>query len=292
MPPDVPVVAAEGLRKVYRSGFLGRVRHAALEDVTLRAGPGEALAILGPNGSGKTTLLKVLLGLLRPTAGSVAVLGRSPGHPEALSRTGYMSESPGFLPRLTGLESLRLAGRLFRIARRDAAERAGRLLDRFGLSADAGRPVGQYSFGMRKRLALAQALINDPALLILDEPTAGLDPESAATVQDLVRDRAAAGKTVLFSSHLLERAEAVATGVCILHRGRVALSGSLADVAGIPGAFDLRIRGQDPSAAAEVLRRAGFAVESSRPAAESLQEVFLRKTRGSEQGKIDRRGEA
>jgi ABC-2 type transport system ATP-binding protein len=279
MPPDEPVVATRQLSKTYRAGFLGRVRHVALEDASLSVARGEAFAILGPNGSGKTTLLRILLGALRPTAGSASVLGLPPGRPEALARIGYMSEAPGFLSRLTGEETLRLAARLFSMSRAAFEGRAGPLFERFGLARDAGRQVGQYSHGMRKRLALVQALVNDPDLLILDEPAAGLDPESAESVQGLIRERIAAGKTVLFSSHLLEKVEAVATRVCILHRGRVALTGLLADVAGVPGSFDLRVRGADPVKAAELLRGAGYAVDSCKPAAESLQDVFLRLTR-------------
>ncbi|MCU0723614.1 MAG: ABC transporter ATP-binding protein [Planctomycetes bacterium] len=281
MPADEPVVATRGLGKTFRTGLFGRLRRAALAEVSISLGRGEACAILGPNGSGKTTLLKILLGLLAPSSGSVSVLGGAPGRPAALARTGYMSETPGFLAHLTGEESLRLAARLLGIGRAAFPGRAGPLLERFGLASDAGRAVGEYSFGMRKRLALAQALLNDPELLVLDEPTSGLDPAAAGTVQAVIRERAAAGKSVLFSSHLLERAEAAANRVCILHEGRVALSGPLTEAAGIPGAFDLRVRGPGPEAAAEALRAAGFAVESCRPAAEALQDLFLRLTRRS-----------
>ncbi|MHC4601200.1 MAG: ABC transporter ATP-binding protein [Planctomycetota bacterium] len=273
------VVVTEDLTRVFRSGFLGRKKVLALDRLTLALEPGEVLALLGPNGSGKTTCLKLLLGLLRPSAGTVRVLDRPPGHPAALARTGFMAETPAFLPLLSGEETLLLAAKVFGFDRRRRAEIVGELLQRFDLARDARRPVGEYSQGMRKRIALAQSLINDPELLLLDEPTAGLDPAFVEQVQDLVRERARAGNSVLLSSHLLSRVEEIATRVCILHRGRAVRVGTLDEVAGIEGAFDVRIRGGEQEAAVRALEDGGFSVDACRPASRSLREVFLQLTK-------------
>ncbi|MHC5038580.1 MAG: ABC transporter ATP-binding protein [Planctomycetota bacterium] len=272
-----PIVAAENLTRVFRSGFLGRKRFPALTDVSLRVERGDVFALLGPNGSGKTTFMKILLGLLKPSGGRATVLDLPPGHPDALARIGYMAEIPAFLPLLTGAETLHLAGRVLAMDRRHRSTRIDELLRRFGLEKDAHRPAGDYSQGMKKRLALAQALINDPELLLLDEPTAALDPASAQTVQDLVRESAQAGKTVLLSSHLLARVEEVASRICILHHGRIIRSGSLSSLAEIPGVFDLRVQG-DPARAEQALREGGCIVESTKPASRSLEEMFLQLT--------------
>jgi len=282
---STPVVRTESLSKVYRSGFLGRRRHRALANLSLAVRPGEIFALLGPNGSGKTTLVKILTGLLRPSGGKARVLGREPGHPDSLARLGYLSEAPAFLPLLTGEETLHLAGRLFGLDRRTRTGRIQALLTRVGLDQEKKRPVAHYSQGMQKRLALAQALINDPQLLLLDEPTAALDPLFVEIFQNILRDAARAGKTILLNSHLLSRVEEVATRVCILHEGNAVRQGTLEDVAGIPGALDLRVKAREPGAARRVLEQAGLEVESCRAASRILKDVYLEETRRA--GKFD-----
>ena len=167
---------------------------------------------------------------------------------------------------------------MFGIGRKERSARVEQLLDRVDLAPDGDRPVGEYSQGMRKRIALAQSLINDPELLLLDEPTASLDPASAERVQEIVREKARAGRTVVLSSHLLGRVEEVATRVCIVYRGREARTGTLEEVAGIPGALDVRVRGASPEDLGRLFEGAGIEMESCGPASRPLREVFLRLT--------------
>jgi ABC-2 type transport system ATP-binding protein len=275
-----PVVVTEELAHTYRSGFLGRTRIPALSNIHLTIGRGEVFGLLGPNGSGKTTFMKILLGLLRPSSGKLTVLDHPPGAPEGLSRIGYLAETPAFLPLLTGEETLHLAARVFRLERSRRNRVVEELLRKVGLVDDARRPVGEYSQGMQKRIALAQALVNDPELLLLDEPTAALDPASAENVQATVREAAEAGKTVILSSHLLSRVEEVASRVCILHEGKICRTGTLEEVAAIPGSFDLRVKGGPLENAVRILEDSGFSIVSSRPASLSLQDVFLKLTGG------------
>jgi ABC-2 type transport system ATP-binding protein len=220
---EVPAIQATGLSK----RFGGR---SALTDVDLEVPSGCAFGLLGPNGAGKTTLIRALLGLTRPTAGSVRLLGLpQPEHrAEALARVGAVVEQPGFHPHLSGRQNLRVAAA---VREPEADARIEPALRRVGLADDGGRRVKEYSLGMRQRLGVARCLIADPALLILDEPTNGLDPggilEFRAMVRELVQEDR---RTVFLSSHLLDEVEKVCDVAAIVDRGRVVAQGSLAEL--------------------------------------------------------------
>jgi len=205
------------------SRHYGRVK--AVDDVSFSAGPGEVIALVGHNGAGKTTLIKLMLGLARPTAGSVAVLGQNPSAGDAAvrRRLGYLPENVSFNSALTGRETLRFYVRL-KGGRKGEEDT---LLERLGLSHAADRRVGTYSKGMRQRLGLAQAMIGTPAVLLLDEPTTGLDPELRQQFYGIVREMGAAGTSVLLCSHALNELEGNAGRVVIMNEGRKIADGSL-----------------------------------------------------------------
>jgi ABC-2 type transport system ATP-binding protein len=204
----------------------------AVRDLTLRVEPGEVMGFLGPNGSGKTTTIRLLMGLLIPTAGRATVLGRD-CHREsvALKRDiGYLPEEPFLYPYLSGLELLELVAGLHGLPRREARRRAAAAAERLGLGRDAGAYTVTYSQGMRKRLALAAALIHEPRVLILDEPTNGLDPRGARQMREAMAALAAEGRTIFLSTHLLDAAERVCHRVAIIREGTLQAVGTPAEL--------------------------------------------------------------
>jgi ABC-2 type transport system ATP-binding protein len=222
-----PVVKAVGLTKVFRD-FWRRARVRAVNDIDFEIAPGEIYGLLGPNGSGKSTTIKMILGLLYPTRGRVTVFDRPPDDVRTKSRIGYLPEESYLYRFLNARETLDHYGTLFQLARTERRRRTEELLEMVGLRSAARRPVGEYSKGMARRIGLAQALINDPDLLILDEPTSGLDPIGSKLVKDIIlRLKQVHGKTILLSSHLLADVEEVCNRVTILYGGRVQESGEL-----------------------------------------------------------------
>ncbi len=213
------VVKTIQLTKIFRDFWLRR-KVAAVTDLDLEIRPGEVFGLLGPNGSGKTTTIKMILGLLFPTRGRVTVFGRSPTDVETKSRIGFLPEESYLYPFLDAYETLDFYGRLFRMPRSVRNSRIETLLDMVGLKAAAYRRIGEYSKGMQRRIGIAQALINDPDLLILDEPTSGMDPIGTRQFKELIRTLGRRGKTVILSSHLLADVEDVCDRVCILYAGR------------------------------------------------------------------------
>ncbi|MFM7292462.1 MAG: ABC transporter ATP-binding protein [Planctomycetia bacterium] len=191
---------------------------------------GQVYGLLGPNGSGKSTTIKMLLGLLQPTSGRIAVLGKRPKDVAIKRSIGYLPEESYLYRFLSGRETLDYYGRLFRLDGRARRERIDMLLDMVGLEAVQHRPVGEYSKGMQRRIGLAQSLINDPQLLILDEPTSGMDPVGAKQIKDLIATLAARGKTVLLCSHLLGDVEDLCDRVAIMYGGRVRAEGTCDDL--------------------------------------------------------------
>jgi Cu-processing system ATP-binding protein len=232
MRAETPIIALDAVAKRY-----GTVE--AVRGISLALEPGERIALVGHNGAGKTTLMKMMLGMARPTAGRVLVLGTDPVEAAAATRRriGWLPENIAFSPALTGRELLRFFARL----KGEPAAAADAMLERVGLAAAARRRVGTWSKGMRQRLGLAQALLGAPRAVLLDEPTTGLDPEVRQGLYDILAELAGAGTTVLLSSHALEELEGRVERVVILDRGRLVADGTLAELRGLAH-LPLRLR--------------------------------------------------
>jgi ABC-2 type transport system ATP-binding protein len=229
------VIATRGLTKRYGDKI-------AVDALSLDVGAGEVVGFLGPNGSGKTTTIRLLMGLVRPSAGSATILGRDCfADAVALKRdVGYLPEEPFLYPYLTAAELLSLVGGLHGFRGAELRRRVGAGLERFGLAREAGHYTVTFSYGMRKRLALAAATLHDPRVLILDEPTNGLDPRGARDMREVVTGLAAEGRTVFLSTHLLESAERICHRVAIITAGRLRAVGT---------PEQLRARAAEPGAA-------------------------------------------
>jgi len=219
-------INAVGLTKVFRD-FWNRPKARAVNEIDFSVRPGEVVGLLGPNGSGKSTTVKMILGLLYPTAGSLSVLGRSPRAVETKREIGYLPEESYLYKYLTAEETLDFFGSLFNLSPGERRNRIDQLLDMVGMAHARRRRVGEFSKGMARRIGLAQAMINDPSLLILDEPTSGLDPLGCREVKDLITELKKRGKTVLITSHLLSDVEDICDRVIILYGGCVRAQGSL-----------------------------------------------------------------
>ena len=260
---SVPV-AIEDLVKEYGDGY------RAVDGVSLRVERGQVVGLLGPNGAGKTTALRVLMGLIAPTSGTVRVFGElvEPGAP-VLSRIGAFIEGPGLLPHLSGRDNLRLfwaaTGRPTQDAQFDTA------LEIAGLGESIDRRVNTFSQGMRQRLAIAQAMLGLPELLVLDEPTNGLDPLQIAEMREVLRRYAATGRTVVISSHLLAEVEQTCSHVVVLHKGKLVAVGSVAEIAGAGG---MQLAVKNPQQAMEILAAAGVDSQTV-PARRSLEDIFI-----------------
>jgi ABC-2 type transport system ATP-binding protein len=227
------VVSVRGLTKVFKD-FWGRPKARAVDNVDFEVRRGEVFGLLGPNGSGKSTTVKLILGLLYPTKGHIEVFGHSPRHVATKSRIGYLPEESYLYRYLNSRETLDFFGNLFRLPRNERNNRAEQLLEMVGLSQTRMRAVGEFSKGMQRRIGLAQALINDPDLVILDEPTSGLDPIGCREVKDLIVALARRGKTVILSSHLLADVEDVCDRVVIYYGGKVQAMGTLKELLATP----------------------------------------------------------
>ena len=309
---SVPALLTEHLAKTYVLGFFRR-KVRAITDVTLRVEPGEIFGLLGPNGAGKTTTLKVLLGLVRRSSGAAELLGRPVGDIRAKRRLGYLPESPYFYDYLTGRELLTFMAKLFGLSRAEGRRRAEQLLGRVGLSGSAGLALRRYSKGMLQRIGIAQALINDPELVILDEPLTGLDPLGRKDLRELIAELRGQGKTVVLSSHILSDVELLADRVAIIVKGRTVNTGPLTElldarvvstevvVAGaeeglasalsdgghgvqrIGDAVRITISGEgEIDAVIDRVRREGASVQSVTPRKESLEDLVVRMTREAE----------
>ena len=276
----LPVLELAGVAKVYRSPMTLKP-FTAVDQVSLSLRSGEIFGLLGPNGAGKTTTIKMILGLTRPTRGTIRLWGREPHDRLARVRLGYLPENPCFYDHLTAREYLALAGALFDLPSRTARLRADELLTRLGLERDATKPLRKYSKGMTQRLGIAQALLNQPDLMILDEPMSGLDPIGRTDLKQILREERARGATILMSSHVLAETETLCDRVAILHRGHVIEQGEVKRLleSGILE-WEITVDGLGDAAAAR-LRAEGHGVDGSgsrrvvrvrRP--EELQEVL------------------
>ena len=270
------VVSADNLKKVFRD-FWRRPKKLAVDGVSFAIRKGEVFGLLGPNGSGKSTTIKMLLSLLQPTSGTVRLFGLDPSCPRAKARIGYLPELSHFHPYLTPRETLRYYGGLFDMPAKLRHERAERLLARVGVADAADRPVGEFSKGMARRIGLAQALLNEPDLVILDEPTSGLDPIGRHEVKTLIKELAAEGRTVLLSSHLLAEVEDVCDRVVILGDGRICAEGRLDELLKAREGLQMTISGMDEARAESFrlqMESEGARVELDRPSM-TLEAFFL-----------------
>jgi ABC-2 type transport system ATP-binding protein len=243
----VTAVRTEGLTKRYGE-------QPAVDAVSLTVRRGEVYGFLGPNGAGKTTTLRMILGLIRPTAGTATVLGRPAGTPAVNRQVGALVEGPGFYPYLNGRDNLRVLARYRGLGDADI----GRALERVDLTARAGDKFKNYSLGMKQRLGVAAALLGEPGLLILDEPTNGLDPAGVGDMRRLLKELAATGHTVLLSSHMLSEVQETCDRVGVINKGRLVVEATVGELRGTGG---LRVRAEPLATALAVTRRlAGDAV--------------------------------
>jgi ABC-2 type transport system ATP-binding protein len=292
------VIALDKLSKSVPVGFWGR-RVGLLHDVTFEVKRGATVGFVGANGAGKSTTIKHIIGGARPTSGAVHVLGGDPREPSVRARFGYMPELPNLPPTLTPVEMMRLHATLYGLA--DPSSAITRLLETVGLGDRGKQRVGTFSKGQQTRLTLALSLLHDPELLILDEPMSGLDPVGRQLVRGILRDEAARGRTILFSSHVLADVESLCDEVVVIERGRVVYAGTATDAVGPEtGAWSVRVRtkdGQPPPGVREArregdtlvlvvdgtdaadiavrLRDAGATVVSLEPLRRSLEERLL-----------------
>ncbi len=297
-------IEAQGLRKLYRSRLGGRTV-AALDGLDLRVEPGEVFGLLGPNGAGKTTTVKILLGLTLPTSGSARLLGLPAADPASRRRVGYLPEGHRFPGYLTARQTLGIFGRMSGMDATALRARTGALLERVRLERWADVRVRKFSKGMTQRLGLAAALVHDPEVLLLDEPTDGVDPVGRREIRDLLQEEAARGKAILVNSHLLSEIELTCGRVAVLRQGRVAAEGSIealtaktsryrlvatgvdesllaafretgATVERVNGHFDLGARDLDHlNALVDRLRASGGRLQELTPVRSSLEDVFV-----------------
>ncbi|HIK56081.1 MAG TPA: ABC transporter ATP-binding protein [Synechococcales cyanobacterium M55_K2018_004] len=243
--PRPIVVQTHNLRKVYRTGFWLNQKIVSLQGCSLEVFQGETFGLLGQNGAGKTTLLKALLSIVRPTSGSGTLLGRPLGDRSIKQRVGYLPENPYFYDYLTGWEFLQYTAGLFQIPPDTQRKRIPELLDMVGLAQASARKkqLRQYSKGMLQRIGMAQALINDPEVVFLDEPMSGLDPLGRFQIREIILSLKAQGKTIFFNSHILSDVETICDRVAILARGEILCIGSLDELLGTATLYQVKVQG-------------------------------------------------
>lgn len=243
-----PVVEILELKKAYRTGFWLNQKVVPLKGCSLTVHQGETFGLLGPNGAGKTTLLKTLLGIVRPTSGRGLLLGQPLGDRATKQRVGYLPENPYFYDYLTGWELLQFAAGLFQIPASVQRQRIPQLLDLVGIAQSAARKkqLRKYSKGMLQRVGMAQALINDPELVFLDEPMSGLDPMGRYQIREIILSLKAQGKTIFFNSHVLSDVEVICDRVAILAQGELICLGSLDALLGTTNTYQVKGKGGNP----------------------------------------------
>jgi ABC-2 type transport system ATP-binding protein len=273
-----PIISAVGLSKVFRD-FWNRPKAKAVNDIDFEVNEGEVIGLLGPNGSGKSTTVKMILGLLYPTAGTLSVLGQSPRAVETKRQIGYLPEESYLYKYLTAMETLDFFGALFNLSAAERRSRSEQLLEMVGLSHARKRRVGEFSKGMARRIGLAQAMINDPSLLILDEPTSGLDPLGCKEVKDLILMLKKRGKTVLVTSHLLSDIEDICDRVIILYGGKIRATGTLHELLTVTDANRITTPALTPDVTEKLIKilRESLAGDNFRidHPRKSLEEFFL-----------------
>jgi len=273
--------SVENLTKVYPVP-MRRQKVVAVSDLTFDVAEGEVFGLLGPNGSGKSTTLKILLGLVTPSRGECRIFGEKSRDYQSHREVGFLPENPYFYKFLTAAETLRFYGKLCGLGGGALTKRIGDLLGLVGLGDARDRRVGGFSKGMLQRVGLAQALVQDPRLLILDEPTAGVDPVGSRAIRDLILDLKKMGKTVLLTSHLLEQVQEVCDRVGIMSRGRMVRCGPLADLVTVADQTEFLVENAPPGLAEKIRALAeseGARFIAARKPEKSLESVFIESTR-------------
>ena len=278
------IIETRNLTKVYRD-FWGRPKVQALKALDLQVYRGEIFGLLGPNGSGKTTTMKLLLGLLFPSEGDALIFNEPTTNVAKNERIGYLPEESYLYKFLNAEETLHFYGRLFKISSAERTKRVDRLIDMVGLSSAKHRQLREYSKGMQRRIGLAQALINNPELILLDEPTSGLDPIGTAEMKELIRDLRAQGKTILLSGHLLADMQDICDRIAILHRGELKEIGKVTDLLTVQDITQIKTKNLSEAAIREIQevisRHRGELVAVDHPTT-TLEELFLRIVRESD----------
>ena len=280
-----PAISIQNLTKIYPIPFK-REKVTAVKDLSLAVEPGQVYGLLGPNGSGKSTTMKIVLGLVSPTAGRTEIFGRDSTTVESREDVGFLPENPYFYKYLTGAETLSFYGKLCGLSGARLRERTKELLALVGLEGAAERRLGGYSKGMLQRIGLAQAMVQEPRLLVLDEPTAGVDPAGSREIRDLILDFKKRGITVLLCSHLLGQVQEICDRIGILHEGVLVREGRLDDLISIESQTELILENATPELLAEiqaaVVRSKGRVVEQRKPQT-TLERYFLEVTGGNDE---------
>ena len=280
-----PAIAVHGLTKIFPVPFHPTRRVVAVKDLNLRIEPGEVYGLLGPNGSGKSTTLKIILGLVSPTRGRTEIFGRDSRLVESREAVGFLPENPYFYKFLTGAETLRFFGRLCGMTGATLKSRINELLDLVGLNNARDRRLGTYSKGMLQRIGLAQALIYDPRLVVLDEPTAGVDPAGSREIRDLIMDLKRHGITMLLSSHLLAQAQEICDRIGILADGVLVREGRLQELIAIENQTELVIADASDDLMHELesfISRSNAKLLERRKSTTTLERLFLESTGGND----------
>jgi ABC-2 type transport system ATP-binding protein len=280
---DKPAISVQDLTKDFRVGLRG-VKLRAVDHLTLSIPRGQVYGLLGPNGCGKSTTLKIVLGLVPATSGSFTLLGHDSASPEARARIGFLPEAPYFHRFLTGRELVRYCARLSGVAsdRVDAA--TDEALELASMTEAGNRRVGTYSKGMLQRIGLAQAVVHDPELIVLDEPTAGVDPVGSAAIGKMIQAMRQRGKTIVLCSHLLGQVEQVCDRIAVMDRGRLVLEGHIDEVLAQRGVHQISVEGLTPAArqaAEEALSSHGAHVLKVDHPRQTLEDLFRRLVTGS-----------
>ncbi len=281
-----PAVTVRDLTKVFSLPFR-RCRLVAVRDLNLEVARGQVYGLLGPNGSGKSTTLKIILGLVSPTKGKTQIFGRDSREVHSRAAVGFLPENPYFYKYLTGEETLLFFGKLGGLRGRRLQARTNELLALVRLEEARHRRLGGYSKGMLQRIGLAQALLAEPQLVVLDEPTAGVDPEGSREIRDLILDLKSRGITVLLSSHLLAQVQEVCDRVSILAHGVIVKEGRVEDLLTIGNQTELILENTTPELLAEIrglLERSGTCLVEQRQSRISLERLFLEATRAKPSG--------
>ena len=278
-----PAVAVQGLTKVFPIPFR-RTKLVALRELNLEVAPGQVYGLLGPNGSGKSTALKIILGLVAATAGTSKIFGRDSREVRSREAVGFLPENPYFYKYLTGQETLRFYGKLCGLRGQKLKARTNELLDLVRLQDARNRRLGGYSKGMLQRIGLAQSLIQEPKLVVLDEPTAGVDPAGSREIRDLILDLKRRGITVLLSSHLLAQVQEICDRVGILAHGILVREGCVQDLLAIENQTELILENASPEVLAQIsalLGKSGTHLIEQRRPQTTLERLFLDATHPS-----------